>query len=313
MQLPKTYLGWKADFTRPAGEPAYTGPDSVSWQVFKNPVTLAIGGVSAVLLEFADARIRSGVWDHSTFSTDPAGRARRTGLAAMIGVYGPQSVAQRVIAGITRMHARVAGETPGGEAYRALDTELMDWVSATASYSFLMAYHRYARPFSDTEQHRFFAEGAAVARLYGVREPCESAEHFEAMLAARIGRFEPHAIIREFLDIMASGRAAPGMPKTPQRAMVHAAVDLLPVPVKERLELAAAWRLSPLQRQMVRAMAVIAERLPDPSGPAAQACQRLGLPRTFLWKNAGARRRLVERSLQAAEGPRETPAAVIQD
>lgn len=301
MPFPRTYLGWKADFTRPAGELAYAGPDSVSWQVFKNPVTLAIGGVCAVLLEFADARIRTGVWDHSTFSTDPAGRARRTGLAAMIGVYGPQSAARRVIQGVTHMHAGVSGETPAGHAYRALDPELLDWVSATAGFSFLMAYHRYARPVSETEQTRFFAEGVAVAHLYGVREPCESVPHFEVMLAERLDRFEPHPIIGEFLSIMTSGRAAPGLPRMPQRALVHAAVDLLPAAVRSRLELEPAYRLTPLQRAMARAMASMAERVPDLTGPAAQACQRLGLPRSFLWKEAGTRHRILQRRARVAE------------
>src|ERR1700743_126117 len=61
----------RIDFTKPAGEPALTSPDSVSWRVFKNPISLFIGGVTAVLMEFAEPKIRSGVWDHSTFKTDP--------------------------------------------------------------------------------------------------------------------------------------------------------------------------------------------------------------------------------------------------
>lgn len=61
-----SYLGWRVDFANPPGAPAFTGPDSVSWRVFKNPVALAIGGVAAVLLEFADPAIRSGVWEHSS-------------------------------------------------------------------------------------------------------------------------------------------------------------------------------------------------------------------------------------------------------
>src|SRR5690606_14677033 len=42
MQAP----GLEIDFTRPAGEPALTAPDSVSWRVFKNPIALYIGGVA---------------------------------------------------------------------------------------------------------------------------------------------------------------------------------------------------------------------------------------------------------------------------
>ena len=103
-----TYLGWKIDFAHPVGEAALVDdPGSVQWRVFKNPIALAVGGVAAVLMEFADARIRSGVWDHSTYKVDPIGRSQRTGVAAMVGVYGPASAARRVIQGVTNMHTRV--------------------------------------------------------------------------------------------------------------------------------------------------------------------------------------------------------------
>ncbi|MEL6829973.1 MAG: oxygenase MpaB family protein, partial [Pseudomonadota bacterium] len=188
------YFGWTVDFTKPVGEPAFSSPESVAWRVFKNIVVLAIGGICAVTLEFADARIRSGVWDHSTFKSDPVGRSKRTGLAAMIGVYGPQSVARRIIQGVTNLHANVEGETPAGEAYKALDPDLMDWVSATAHYGFLTAYHRYAEPLSDAEQMRYFRDGGDVAALYGVRQPLRSWADFDTQLQARLDRFEPHPI-----------------------------------------------------------------------------------------------------------------------
>jgi uncharacterized protein (DUF2236 family) len=35
--------GPRVDFTCPAGEPALVPADSLSWQVFRNPVTLLIG------------------------------------------------------------------------------------------------------------------------------------------------------------------------------------------------------------------------------------------------------------------------------
>jgi hypothetical protein len=38
------------DFLRPAGEAALVSPDSVSWRVFKNPLSLFIGGVAAVIM-----------------------------------------------------------------------------------------------------------------------------------------------------------------------------------------------------------------------------------------------------------------------
>ncbi len=290
----KTYLGWKIDYTSPAGESAFAGPDSISWQVFKNPVALAVGGVCAVLLEFADARIRSGVWDHSVFKTDPIGRSKRTGTAAMVGVYGPQAAARRVIQGVTNMHSRVKGETPAGEAYQALDVELLDWVSATASYGFLMGYHRFVRPLSDADQSRFFAEGETVADLYGVQTRIRSVADFDTMMRKLLPRFEPHPINTEFLDIMRSGRAAPGVPKGLQSSLVNAAVKILPSEVRTRLALGPEYDLSAAGRFAVRTMARIAETVPDTAGPPAQACERLGLPRSFLWKSEAERARLLE-------------------
>ena len=296
MQELKSYLGWKVDYLNPLGEPAFAGPDSVSWQVFKNPIALAIGGVAAVLLEFADARIRSGVWDHSVFKTDPIGRSKRTGTAAMVGVYGPQAAARRVIQGVTNMHSKVEGTTPSGEAYKALDVELLDWVSATAGFGFLTAYDRFVKPVSDADKKRFFEEGVPVSRLYGVQNPIRSLEDFDAMLQKLLPRFEPHPINTEFLDIMCSGRAAPGVPKGLQSALVHAAVDILPKAVRERLELGPQYDLTWKGEATVKMMGGLAEKIPDPTSPAAHASERHGLPRSFLWKSPAERARLLQNS-----------------
>lgn len=290
----KSYLGWKIDFLHPEGEPAFAGPDSVSWRVFKNPIALGVGGIAAVLLEFADARIRSGVWDHSTFKTDPLGRSRRTGIAAMVSVYGPQSAARRVIQGVTNMHTKVSGTTPSGETYRALDVDLLDWVSATASYGFLTAYDRFVQPVSDLDKTRFYEEGNAVARLYGVQHPLTREADFHAMLDTLLPRFEPHPINTEFLDIMKSGRAARGVPKGLQSAIVHAGVAILPTYVRARLELGPEYDLSPRGERAVRFMGALAENIPLPGCPPAQAAVRVGLPATFLWKSAEAQARLLK-------------------
>lgn len=289
----ESYLGWKVDFRNPPGAPAFAGPDSVSWRVFKNPVALGVGGVAAVLLEFADARIRSGVWDHSTYKVDPIGRSQRTGMAAMIGVYGPQAAARRVIQGVSNMHARVKGQTPSGESYGALDVELLDWVSATAGWGFLNAYDRFVAPLAEEEKLRFYAEGEPVGRLYGVQAPLSSDAHFNAMLEKLLPRFEPHPIVFEFLDIFQSGGGAMGLPKSLRRAMARGAVSMLPPAVRTRLELGEAYDLSPLQRTALRSVGALAERIPIAGAPPAQACQRLGLPADFLYRSRAAQTRLL--------------------
>src|SRR5450755_350831 len=94
--------------------------------------------------------------EHTSFQARPLDRLQRTGFAAMMTVYGPRSGAESMIAGITRMHARVRGVTPDGRAYCATDPELLDWVHSTASFGFLEAYHAYIRPLSTLQRDRFY-------------------------------------------------------------------------------------------------------------------------------------------------------------
>lgn len=282
------------DYSQPAGAPALMHPGSVAWRIYKNPIALAIGGVAAVLMEFADPRIRSGVWDHSIYPVDPIGRSQRTGHAAMIGVYGPADAARRVIAGVGRMHAKVSGHTPGGIPYAATDPELVDWVSATASYGFLTAYHTFVAPVSAEDQNRFFREGEAIGTLYGVQNKPASRADFFTMMERLAPGFEPHPINREFLDIIQSGKAAPTVPKFLHRALARAAVSILPPLIRERLELGREYDLGFADRVAVKLVARLAERKHDPASPPAQASTRLGLPSDFLYRSRAEQMRLLE-------------------
>jgi uncharacterized protein (DUF2236 family) len=155
------------DFSRPTGEAALVSPDSVSWRVFKNPPSLFIGGVTAVIMELAEPRVRTGLWEHTAFRLNPLRRLRRTGLAAMVTIYGARSTAEVMIARVRRIHEMVAGTTPSGEPYCARDPELLNWVQGTAAYGFLQAYHTYVQPLSSSERDRYYAEGVSAAGLYG--------------------------------------------------------------------------------------------------------------------------------------------------
>jgi uncharacterized protein (DUF2236 family) len=281
------------DYSQPAGAAAYLHPGSVAWRIYKNRIALGIGGVAAVLLEFADARIRSGVWDHSIYQVDPIGRSERTGYAAMIGVYGPADAARRVIAGVTRMHAKVEGSTPDGTPYKALDPELLDWVSATAAFGFLTAYDRFVAPVSDADKARFYREGAPVAALYGVQNKITSSADFDAMLGRLAPRFEPHPINTQFLEIIQSGKAAPNIPKFLHRALARGAVSILPPLVRDRLSLGRDYDLTLADRMAIKLVARLAERSHDPASPPAQACVRMGLPSDFLYRKPADQQRLL--------------------
>jgi uncharacterized protein (DUF2236 family) len=239
-----------------------------------------------VILELAEPRVRSGVWDHTTFRTDPLARMERTGLAAMVTVYGARSVAEKMIAGVSAMHARVGGTTPAGAAYRASDPELLDWVQATAAFGFLEAYAAFVRPVTDAERDRFYAEGVAAGRLYGaVGAPASLADlnaHFEAMRP----KLERSEIVFEFLDIMRRARILPAPLGAPQWMFVRAGVEIVPGWARGILGLDASFGLGPWEHRIVSALGAVADRVPVPSSPALQACRRLGLPFGYLYRRA---------------------------
>ena len=293
LPMQSEYLGTAIDFAAPLGEPALLAPDSVQWRIYKNPIALGIGGIAAVLLEFAEPRIRSGVWDHSTYKADPIGRSRRTGLVAMLACYGPASRAKAVIGQVNRMHGKVKGETPGGTKYRALDPVLLDWVAATASYGFLMAYDRFVHRISDADKDRFMADGDAIGREFGARHTPPTVDAFMAMMDELEPCFEPHPIIFEFLDIIQSGRAAPGVPRFLHRAIARASVSLLPGHIRRKLELGPRYDLTRLDRTALRIAGRLADRHVDREAPHCQASVRVGLPHDFLFRSPAEQRRLL--------------------
>ncbi|MBS0521016.1 MAG: DUF2236 domain-containing protein [Proteobacteria bacterium] len=276
--------GLAVDFSRPAGEAALVPPDSVSWRIFRNPVALFVGGVAAVILELADPAVRTGVWEHTSFRGDPVTRLRRTGLAAMVTVYGPRRTAEAMIARIGRRHEAVRGRTPAGEAYTASDPALLVWVHATASFGFAEAYDRYVRPLGGEGFDRFYAEGRTSARLYGAVGAPLSRAAVAALIDGERERLEASPIVFEFLDIMRRAPVFPAPLRPLQRLMIRAAVDLVPAWVRDRLGLGPALGLRPWQRPLVRAAGALADRVMLPSSPAVQSCLRLGLPADYLYR-----------------------------
>lgn len=270
------------DFAQPVGEPALLPPDSVSWQVFKNPVALAVGGIAAVILELAEPRVRTGVWEHTSFRTHPVPRLQRTGLAAMVTVYGAASTARAMIAGVRRRHDGVQGLTPEGRPYHANDPELLTWVQATAAFGFLQAYHVYARPLSAQERDAFYAEAAVSGRLYGAEHPPPSEAALLALLEATRPRLVPSPILDEFLGIMRHAPLLPVPLRPIQGLLVKGAVDLLPAWARDDLVRDPRWRLSPTQQRLLQQAGTWADRLVLRDSPAVQACRRLGLDDRYL-------------------------------
>jgi uncharacterized protein (DUF2236 family) len=278
-----SHNGRASDFTRPLGEAALLPADSVSWQIFKNPIALLIGGVAAVILELAEPAVRTGVWEHSSFRKDPMGRLRRTGSAAMVTVYSARSVSEPMIARVVRMHAKVTGETPAGISYSANDERLLSWVQATATFGIAEAYSRYVSRLGCAEFDAVYREGASASRLYGALHAPVSRMELLSSFDSMRDRLEPSPIVFDFLKIMRETPAFPGPLRWMQRIMVRAAVEIIPDWVRQRLGLTEYYGFFPLEESIVRSLGTLADNIVLTESPAALSCRRLGLPASHLY------------------------------
>jgi len=273
----------ESDFNRPLREEALVSAQSVSWRIFKNPIALFVGGTAAVILELAEPSVRAGIWEYSSFRKNPLGRLQRTGLAAMITVYGARSIAEPMIARVVRMHAAIQGKTPSGASYSASDPRLLTWVHATASFGFAEAYNRYVNPLSEGDFNSLYLEGTPVSRLYGATDPPGSVDEMRSLFESAAAQFAPSPIIFEFLQIMRETIAFPRPLHWMQPMLVRAAVELIPGWIRQRLGLSASHGLHRHERWLARMIGASADRIVLPASPAVQSCVRLGLPTTYLY------------------------------
>lgn len=266
--------GLRIDFTAPPGAPALIPADSLSWQIFANPVALFIGGVGAVLLELSEPSVRSGVWDHSNFRTDPVTRLRRTGFAALATVYAPRTEAERMIAQVVAVHERVTGTTPDGTPYFANDPRLLRWVHATALWGFSEAYNCYASTLTEAQRSQAFAEGQEAARLYGAADPPIDWLQWQQLLHDTSPTLEDSPVLGEFLDLMNRAPILPRWLRPLQRLLVRAAVDMTPSPVRHFPSL-RSYGLPRGGPSVTRLLGRSAAAVPLPGLPPAQARQRM--------------------------------------
>ena len=97
-------------------------------------------------------------------------------------------------------------------------------------------------------------------------------------------KLEQSQIVFDFLDIMGRTPAAPGPLRPLQRLFVRAGVEILPPWARDILGLGPGYGLRSWERGLVALAGAAADRLVLTSAPPAQACLRMGLPASHLYR-----------------------------
>lgn len=154
----------------------YYGPGSVAWKVNREWVVL-LGGTRAVLMQLAHPLVALGVSNHSSYMTDPFGRAERTFVLGEKLTFGSTRIAHQAARTINQLHKHVhghlstdAGAFAQGTPYDARDPELLLWVHATLVDTLLLSYKVFVGPLTPAEEEQYYQESKAVAHLLGLSE-----------------------------------------------------------------------------------------------------------------------------------------------
>lgn len=224
-------------YSDPPGDPGWFGPGSVTWRVHADP-SMLVGGIAALLLQALHPPTMAGVADHSNYRDDPLGRLARTGSFVVGTTYGSSEAAERLVRIVKAVHTRVVGTTPEGVPYDANDPDLITWVHATETASFLAAHQRFVPfPVRGEAADRYFHEMAIVAEKLGAtwvpRSRVAVRAYFRDMQPQLSYGDQAHDAVRFITTPIGSGSNP--MVALSHQALIQAAVGILPPWARELL------------------------------------------------------------------------------
>jgi uncharacterized protein (DUF2236 family) len=128
-------------------EPGHFLPTDAPWVVHRDFGTL-IGGVRALLVQALHPGSLAGVMQHSRYASEPLGRLAGTIRWLTVTTFASLPEALREGSRVVRLHNSVTGEyespVKGRIAYRADDSDLLEWVHIAFMESFLTAHEWYS-------------------------------------------------------------------------------------------------------------------------------------------------------------------------
>jgi uncharacterized protein (DUF2236 family) len=228
-------------------ETSFLPVDGAARALHSDLPAMLIGGVASLFLQSLHPLAMAGVADHSDYRRDPLGRLQRTANYVGTVTYASRDEAEKAIAKIRRIHARVVGVAPDGRPYAATDGALLTWVHASEVAMFAAAALAFGnRPYDEKFLDAYVAELAPQAELLGATAvPTSTAE-----LASYFAQIRPEVQLsdqaRDVRKFLLNGVAKRPQDKLAYAVVVSAAISILPKWARRELRLPLVPLAEPL-------------------------------------------------------------------
>ena len=149
--------------------PQPIGPGSLTWRALGDRRYFLVLP-QAFVMQVAHPVIDAGVGEHSSYRSDPWGRAERSVRLLWPVIYARPDEAIRKGHELREMHRQIKGRMASGERYHALDPEAYGWVHGTGFYTSLKMYEVFDRPLAADQRQALFREWRQIGSMLGIRD-----------------------------------------------------------------------------------------------------------------------------------------------
>ncbi|MBB5918116.1 uncharacterized protein (DUF2236 family) [Nocardia transvalensis] len=143
------------------------GPGNTMWDE-TGLITFSLTAGSAFLLQTMEPTIAAVVDEHSTFRTDPMGRATRSIASVMMWIYGGDEALAEADR-LRTLHADLNTVDADGVRHKALSSGPWAWVLHTATFAYAEGNRHFVRkPLTDADKEQYYQEVVQLMRNFSV-------------------------------------------------------------------------------------------------------------------------------------------------
>ncbi|MBF6350095.1 MULTISPECIES: oxygenase MpaB family protein [Nocardia] len=180
------------------------GPGTRTWEEV-GLITFSLTAGSAFLLQTMEPSISAVVDAHSTFRTDPIGRALRSLSAVMMWTYGGEESLGETDR-LRKMHATLNTTDANGKRHTALSSGPWAWVLHTGTFAFAENAKYFAKkPLTRAEKEDYYRETLQLMRNFYVppKELPASYADFEKFFADQVdNHLEATQTAKDYLTVI---------------------------------------------------------------------------------------------------------------